>query len=87
MFGGKNTASLSPSHPHKFSSTRKRRGRPRGRKPKTRGECSGRIQMECNRLPSCKYVYGQKRQFCRKSKNTRRKVFRSSLDSILGSRH
>jgi hypothetical protein len=74
MFGGKNTVSLSPSHPNKFN-TRKQRGRPMGRKPKTLGVCSGRIQMECNRLPSCKYVYGNKRQYCRKSKFKKKSIY------------
>jgi hypothetical protein len=58
---------LSSSHPNKFN-TRKRRGRPRGRKSKTRGVCSGRIQLECT---GC--LVANKRQYCRKSKNSRKK--------------
>ena len=51
------------------------RGRTKGSKNKKgtrkskRSACAGHIQMACNRMPSCKYVYGKKRQFCRKSKN------------------
>jgi hypothetical protein len=66
------------------------RGRTKGSKNKKgtrkskRSACAGHIQMACNRMPSCKYVYGKKRQFCRKSKNRRTKGLRN-LSSLSAS--
>lgn len=58
-------------------------GRTKGSKnkkgTKKRGSsCRGQIHMACNRMPSCKYVYGKKRQFCRKSKNNTKRHIRFS---------
>ena len=58
-------------------------GRTKGSKNKKgsktrRSSCAGNIQMACNRLTSCKYVYEKKRQFCRKSRNNTKRHVRFS---------
>ena len=35
-------------------------------------QCKGKTKSQCKTLPNCKYVDGEKRQFCRKSRNKRR---------------
>ena len=36
--------------------------------------CRGKRTSSCRQAPGCKMSMGKKRSFCRKSKNTRRKV-------------
>ena len=36
--------------------------------------CRGKGRATCRRVPGCKYSSGKKRSFCRKKKNTKRRM-------------
>lgn len=36
---------------------------------KSKGDCQGHIQMECHRRPTCKYIVGPTRHYCRSARN------------------
>ena len=41
-------------------------------KKKTSSNCRSKPVVTCRKTKGCKYVRGEKRKYCRKSKNTRR---------------
>jgi serine/threonine protein kinase len=65
---------------HELKKARPAKSAPKKAKPKRASsqkttnvtQCKGKTKSQCKTLPNCKYVDGEKRQFCRKSRNKRR---------------